>query len=133
MKRYNDLSIFLISTITLAVVLFTLVPAMTHAANDVSSILCTFTNIIRQAGAVVVALALLFFFWGLARFIMHAEDATKKEEGKNVMIWGIIALFVMVSFIGIISVLQTTVFNGGGVGTSIFSWSGCAPASLPGT
>ena len=53
--------------------------------------------------------ALLFFFWGLAKFIMAAGDPAAKEQGKNIMIWGIIALFVMASVWGITTILAQTV------------------------
>ncbi len=51
---------------------------------------------------VVTALALLFFFWGLARFILAAGDESAKEEGKRIMIWGVVALFVMAAVWGLI-------------------------------
>jgi Type IV secretion system pilin len=56
--------------------------------------------------------ALLFFVWGLATFILHADDAKAHEEGKNKMLWGVIALFVMVSIWGIIRFFQVDFFGG---------------------
>ena len=53
--------------------------------------------------------ALLFFFWGLAKFILAAGDPAAKEQGKNIMIWGIVALFVMASVWGITTILAETV------------------------
>lgn len=48
-------------------------------------------------------LALLVFFWGLAKFIFKVgEDEKAVADGKNLMKWGIIALFVLVSFWSII-------------------------------
>ena len=54
---------------------------------------------------VVTALALLFFFWGLAKFILAAGDEAAKDEGKRIMIWGVVALFVMAAVWGIIQAL----------------------------
>lgn len=54
------------------------------------------------------SLAVLFFFWGIARFILAAGDEKKIEEGKRMMFWGVIALFIMASITGIISLLQGT-------------------------
>ncbi len=51
---------------------------------------------------VVAALALLYFFWGLAKFILNAASEDAQKEGKNIMKWGIVALFVMVSIWGIV-------------------------------
>ena len=58
---------------------------------------------------IVVALALLYFFYGLARYILNAGNEEKKAEGKNIMIYGIIALFVMVSVWGLVSILVSTI------------------------
>ena len=55
---------------------------------------------------IVFALALLYFFLGLAQFIMASGDPEKASEGKSKMIWGIIALFVMATVFGLISFIQ---------------------------
>jgi fumarate reductase subunit D len=65
-------------------------------------------NIISALTPIVIALALLYFFWGLAKYILAAGSEEAKESGKNIMIWGIIALFVMVSVWGIIRILGDT-------------------------
>jgi hypothetical protein len=51
---------------------------------------------------VLVGLALLAFFKGLVVFIYNAGDSGKHREGRNLMVWGLIGLLVMISFIGII-------------------------------
>ena len=51
---------------------------------------------------IAAALALLFFFWGLATFILAAGDEEKRKNGKQMMIWGVVALFVMAAIWGII-------------------------------
>ena len=48
-------------------------------------------------------LALLFFFWGIAKYIRSA--GSEKDEGKKVMVWGIVALFVMASVWGLVAFL----------------------------
>jgi len=65
-------------------------------------------DIILLVIPVVVALALIFFFWGLAQFILNAGNEQKRTEGKGIMLWGIIALFVIVSVWGLVTVLQNT-------------------------
>ncbi|MBV9349795.1 MAG: hypothetical protein JO026_03520 [Patescibacteria group bacterium] len=64
--------------------------------------------VIRNATPVVVALALLGFFWGLAVFIFNAGDEKKRGQGRSIMIWGILALFIMLSVFGIVQTLQKT-------------------------
>lgn len=58
-----------------------------------------------------VSLGLLFFFYGIARFIFAGGDEKNIESGKLFMKWSVVALFVMVSIIGIITVMQA--FFGG--------------------
>ena len=55
---------------------------------------------------ITIALALLVFFWGVARFILNAADSAEHENGRRLMIWGIIALFVIVTLWGLVGLLQ---------------------------
>ncbi|MCH8050377.1 hypothetical protein IIB51_03200 [Patescibacteria group bacterium] len=82
-------------------------------ADNIDQLISTLTSIITSIIPVVVALAILFFFWGLAKFILHADDETKRAEGKQIMIWGIIALFVIFTIWGIIVLLQNTFIEPG--------------------
>jgi len=50
----------------------------------------------------ILVLALIFFMWGVAMFILGAGDPEKREQGKHIMIWGIVALFVIVAVWGIV-------------------------------
>ena len=57
---------------------------------------------------ITAGVSLLFFFWGLAKFILKAGgDEKAREEGKQVMKWGIVALFVLVSIWGIVLFLRS--------------------------
>lgn len=64
----------------------------------------------------VFALALLYFFWGVAKYIR--SEGTGKEEGKNIMIWGIIGLFVMSSVWGLVAFIRGELLGTTGVTTS---------------
>ena len=68
-------------------------------------------RLVQTATVVVAALALLVFFWGLVKFISKAGDQAAIEEGRKLMIWGVLALFVMVSVWGILHILQETLFG----------------------
>jgi hypothetical protein len=61
---------------------------------------------------IVAGLALLAFFWGLVKFISRAGDDKSHAEGKNLMVWGLIALFVMVSVYGILRFFYHDLFPG---------------------
>jgi len=70
-----------------------------------SELVNIFVDLIRTALPVIAGLALLVFVWGLVKFIFRVGGDEKKtvEDGKNLMKWGLIALFVMVSFIAILA------------------------------
>src|SRR3989344_32215 len=81
-----------------------LVPAVASAQTlgNLETLLRSVGRLIDIALPIVVAIALLAFFWGLVRFIFSAGDETKKKEGQQLMIWGLVALFVMVSVWGLV-------------------------------
>ena len=78
------------------------------SSGGLGEIVATIGEVIGTLTPIVVALALLFFFWGLAKYILAAGDESKKAEGRSTMIWGVIALFVIVSVWGLVQVLQQT-------------------------
>ena len=54
----------------------------------------------------LIAIAVLVFFWGIVKFIFHADDERAVEEGKQLMVWGMIAIFVMVALWSILGYFQ---------------------------
>jgi len=62
-----------------------------------------FLDLIKLTIPVIAGLALLVFFWGLVKFISNISGDEKAiKEGKNLMVWGLIALFIMISIWGIL-------------------------------
>lgn len=55
---------------------------------------------------VLIAMALLLFIWGLIKFVFAGGDDDSRNEGKKLMIWGVITLFVIVSVWGIVALLN---------------------------
>lgn len=53
-----------------------------------------------------ISFALFCFLWGIGRFIWNANSEDGRERGKQFMIWGVIALFVIVSVWGIVGLLS---------------------------
>lgn len=60
----------------------------------------------------IIALALLYFLWGLSKFVLNSGDEDSVKEAKQMMLWGVIALFVMVSVWGLVGILSQTFFSG---------------------
>ncbi len=65
-------------------------------------------DFLSQAVIVLVALAVVFFLYGILKYITAGDDEEKRSKMKNVMIYGIIGLFVMISFWGIVNILINT-------------------------
>lgn len=66
------------------------------------------TYIIDPAILLIFSIGFLFFIWGLVVFISNPEDTTKKEKGKQHMIYGIIGMFIMIASHGIINLIVGT-------------------------
>lgn len=66
-----------------------------------------FINIINILIPILVMLAIVLFFWGVSRFILNSDSADGIKNGRNFMIWGIIALFVLFSVRVIIGLIAT--------------------------
>jgi hypothetical protein len=56
----------------------------------------------------LLAAALLLFFWGLSQFVLHAGEEAGRETGRQHMIWGIVGILIMVSVIGILRIVTAT-------------------------
>lgn len=48
------------------------------------------------------ALAFVAFWWGVAKFILAAGDSKTITEGKQFMLYGVLALFILISIRGIL-------------------------------
>lgn len=88
---------FIITTLALAPLL-----ASAQQLGNIESLVESLGRIIGLALPIVVALALLAFFWGLVKFIFAQGNEESKADAKKIMLWGIIALFVMVTVWGLV-------------------------------
>ena len=97
----------------------TLVPTTTSAVGDS----CTFDNnpklqdFLRYATCIIqnsviplmFALAIAFFIWGIIQYIiLGAGEEAKRTQGRSHMIWGIIALAVMLGVWGLVGIVTRT-------------------------
>lgn len=89
---------FLISTLAIA-------PSIAFAQDleGLTNLLRSIARLVDAALPVIVGIALLGFFYGLAMFIFNAGDEEKRKKSRGIMIWGIVGLFVMVSVWGLVT------------------------------
>ena len=60
----------------------------------------------------MIGMAILFFFYGLIRYILKAGDMKGRALGRDAIIWGLIGMFVLFSLWGLVRMLQTAFFVG---------------------
>lgn len=90
---------------------FLATPLVTFAAtNGVARLIGTVRNIIDALVPIVIGLAILFFLWGVFKYFFMKGEADK-EGGRDFMMYGILALFVMVSVWGLVRMLQSAIIE----------------------
>lgn len=69
------------------------------------------TSLINPILSLLTGLAVLYFVWGIVKYIKSAGDAKAAAEGKSIMLYGILGLFVLFSFWGIVQFIYTDIFG----------------------
>ena len=93
----------------LAIGVSAFLPALSFAQTGGSSLLSVLgliSKLINGIIPILLALAVLAFFWGLIQYLFANGSEADIAKGLKMMTAGIIAIFVMVSLWGIIRVLQ---------------------------
>jgi hypothetical protein len=60
---------------------------------------------------VLILVAVVTFMSGIVRFVGAGDNQEKRQAGREVMIWGVIVLFVMVSIWGFVGLMTRTFFG----------------------
>jgi hypothetical protein len=85
---------------------FSLTPILCLGASDVLGLIATIQDIFSAIVPLIISLAVIFFLWSTAQYILREGDSQK--DAKDHMMWGIIILFVMVSVWGLVAILGNT-------------------------
>lgn len=97
-----------------------LTPVLAHAQINPSAVSgnITIARIFQRLSQVfnriipfLVLLATVVFIWGVVKYITAGADEKKVEEAKNIILWGIIALAVMLMVWGFVNVLIDAIFG----------------------
>jgi len=59
------------------------------------------------------ALALVYFLYGVLELIRHADNEEARKTGQQHVLWGVIGMFIMISFYGIMHVICKTIPGAG--------------------
>ena len=77
----------------------------------ISGTINIFKDILRFAFIAVPTLGILFFFWELINYIR--SEPADKAKNRSMLLWSILALFIIFSAMGIIRVIQGATGTGG--------------------
>ena len=88
--------------VILAALAFAPALAFAQELGNIERLVESVGRLVGLALPIVVGLALLAFFWGLVKFIFAQGNEEGAADAKKIMLWGLVALFVMVSVWGLV-------------------------------
>ena len=113
MKKFASSLLFLFPVVTFA---------QGFNPNGIIGTLASVSLVMGKVVPIFVGIAVLVFLYGVLKFVISgSESQDKRKEARSFMIWGIVAIFVMVSVWGLVGILQSASGLNGSV----------APANLP--
>ncbi|MDE2031289.1 MAG: hypothetical protein KGI58_03480 [Patescibacteria group bacterium] len=71
------------------------------------SVLATVNQILATIIPILITLAVVYFIWGVIQYTL-STDEEKKKKARSTIIQGLIGLFVIIAFWGIIGILTNT-------------------------
>jgi hypothetical protein len=94
-----------------------------NGASTFASAIQTLIGLINMLVGVLAALAIVVFFIGLVRYVQASADSHGHQEGRERIIWSLVALFVLFSIWGILALMSVAFFgssdlNGGSINTT---------------
>jgi uncharacterized membrane protein YidH (DUF202 family) len=66
-------------------------------------------NIVNPVITLMIALAIIYFLWGMFNFIRNAESSDERKKGGMNMLWGALGLFIMVTAYGVLNLILGTI------------------------
>ena len=93
-------------------------PFMALAVDEIGNIIAQLIGYLNYIVPALITIAVVYFIWGVISFMTSADEEQKKL-GRAKIINGLIGLFVIVAFWGIISVVKNTFGIGNVTGQNI--------------
>jgi len=66
------------------------------------------TVIVNPLIIFLFALAVVYFIYGLAKYLLNPNNDTIRKEAKSSMLWGVIGIFIMISVFSIMNLVLNT-------------------------
>lgn len=81
--------------------------AQTGTTDNAFDLLGLISRVLNAIVPVLIAFAVVYFLYGVFKYVF-SDDEDAKDKAKEVMIYGIIGIFVMVSVWGLVNILGGT-------------------------
>lgn len=91
---------------------FLSLPQLAHAQasdNGLFGVLNRAHELVNRLLPFVITLTLLVFLWGIFKFVMAGGNEEARKDARGFILWGLIALAIMVSVWGLVNILIRTV------------------------
>lgn len=99
------------SALALALMLVAMPALAQQSVDSIEDAGNLFTNLVTNVAVpVIFALAFIVFIWGVFwYFIAGGHDEEKRKSGKQLMLYGLLGFFIMVSVWGLVNILVGSV------------------------
>lgn len=89
-----------------------LIPVLSYAVpQNLGELIGEFLDLINPILTLLTGLAVMYFIFGIVKYIKNAGDAKAAGEGKSIMLYGVFALFILFSFWGIVQFIHSDIFG----------------------
>lgn len=69
------------------------------------------TDILQGIFPILIGMTVVVFLYGLMKYIFSLGSAKDHSQGQAIMIAGVVALFVVSTFWGLVAIIQNTIFG----------------------
>lgn len=104
-------------------------PGLAYAAQTFGGIIITLQDWVKALVPLAIGVAVIVFIWGMIVFIGNSGSEEKRAEGRQRMIWGVIALFAIVSVWGLVGFVRESILGPGSENPNVPKSPGLPKAS----
>ncbi len=90
---------------------FFFLPSVVLAQATLSTLASSVIGVLNALVMLIIGMAVFVFIVGVIRFVISAGDDKTRSDGKQMIIWGTISIFVMVAVWGLVEIIRTTFFG----------------------
>lgn len=98
----------IIKNLLILAVVFSPVVAMAAETTDFETLVRKIVSALALVVPLLIAVGVVVFLYGVVKYITAGGDETKRKEGRDAIVYGIIGIFVMVSVWGLVWILLNT-------------------------